>query len=117
MHIDDSEDRENYVLKHCRDFMTSRERKIINASGKLRLQYQGNANEKSRLIMWSLTEADKDRLIEQVLIGDPKPILTKIAKRIIIDHQHAIKTCPDCGYVLRTPKAMQCRKCFKSWHD
>ncbi|MDA9004130.1 hypothetical protein N9J26_01435 [bacterium] len=95
--------------------MTSHENKIIDTSGKLRLQYQSNGSERGRLMMRVLAGADKDKLIEQALCGDAKVLLGQIAKRVLKDHADAVVTCPHCGYVLRTPKAKQCRECFKSW--
>ena len=111
MNCDDSEERESYVLKYCGDLMTSHEKKVLCVSGKLRLQYQTSGSEKGRMMMKALAGADKDKLIKQALCGDVKSLLSQIAKRVLNDHPDAVKTCPHCGNVLRTPKAKQCREC------
>ena len=64
-----------------------------------------------------LSGANNDKLIEEALSGDAKTLLSQIADRVLTEHMEVIKTCPYCGYVLRTPKAKQCRECFKTWHD
>ena len=111
----ENKDRERYVLKYCCDFLTPQEKKIVAAAGKLRTQYFHSIKSgRESLVM--LAGGNDDKRIEKVLSGDNMP-LSQIANRVMKDNHNIIKACPHCNYVLRTPKAKQCRNCYKDWHE
>ena len=111
-----SEEMTAYILRYAKDLMTEHEQRVLLATDKLRLQYQC-ASKTGKQQARILFKADKDPVIDQALSGDAQTLRINIAQRIYNDHPDFIKRCPFCADILRTPKARQCKSCFKAWRD
>lgn len=95
----------DYLLWHCREFVTPQEEKAA-FTGKLRTA-EGER--------W----ATDDPRVLALLANGKKAFVSALEKRLLTDHpgKVLINRCPKCGGITRTPKARQCRFCHHSWHN
>lgn len=108
----------DYVWDYCRELFTDFERSVWRAE-RLREQ-RGMGSRESLLRLYPnidtrLTLEEVTRVVD-VVFGDLADFRESVRNRVVNEHPEVVKRCPHCHRLLRTPKAQQCRWCFRGWH-
>jgi hypothetical protein len=59
-----------------------------------------------------------DSKVRSLLADGEEAFMNGVCDRVLREHRDEVflNNCPRCGALARTPQAMQCPKCFLSWH-
>ena len=118
-----------YLLDNYSQLLTQEEKAASSVIGNMATaeaarQLADKASHKKRRELLKLAEALEANVKvdskNRVLLDDGKArFYSNISARLLREHGGDIilNRCPKCGSLCRTPKAKQCSKCFRAWHD
>ena len=107
----------DYVWDYCEEAFSDFERDIRFVDKHKAIQ---NREQFLRLCMagfWPSHTVEEVTRIADVVFGDLWAFKESVRDRVLREHPSVFKRCPHCGRLLRTPKAKQCRWCFRGWHE
>jgi hypothetical protein len=116
-------DKAGYIVRYYNHLMTVQERRahrhLIGTAklthGRTDAAAQAEAGSRSHPVRELLSD-DPDVL--ELASEGIDAFVARTAQRILDEHANKVffNHCPKCGALAKTPKARQCRFCYRDWH-
>lgn len=117
MRYDDGSELTRYIWNNYEHLMTAFERRVGRAilARQKAAAVEGEAMKRMLSKRWGLIG---DPEVDSALAAGPEPFRRSVGKRILLECGDVIvNRCPQCGRVVRTPRARQCLWCGHDWHS
>jgi hypothetical protein len=114
MEYDENKVLTDYIWSHAYEYMTDLEKlsyKAVNARFKAE-----NASQEMAKVLLEKWGGKNDPRVNEALSQGVEPFREAVRDRILRDHPEIVNRCPECGKIVRTPRAKQCNWCFYDWH-
>jgi hypothetical protein len=105
-----------YIFAHYHNLLTFEEKaayKSVIAEIKIK---NAKSPEMKRMLRKAWV-SNNPRVVELLAHG-PEAFMENVRDRVLHEHRDKVDLnhCPKCGALTKTPRAMQCPKCFFTWH-